>query len=150
VVLSQAARTSRSPVSDGDAEHGHSHDHGHSHSHGHGNGHRGGLEGGLLALAAGMVPCPGAVLIMLYAVANDMIYPGFLLVGAMSLGIGLSICGLGIGVILARQTAMQFMERSGSSSGAAALLTTMSYAGATIVTLVGLVSFIAFLDVPLD
>ena len=121
-------------------------------AHGHGNGHdhRGGLEGGLLALAAGMVPCPGAVLIMLYAVANDMIYPGFLLVGAMSLGIGLSICGLGIGVILARQTAMQFMERSGSSSGAAALLTTMSYAGATIVTLVGLVSFIAFLDVPLD
>ena len=151
-MLYQAVRTSRSPVSNGDAEHGHSHDHGHSHSHGHGNGHdhRGGLEGGLLALAAGMVPCPGAVLIMLYAVANGMIYPGFLLVGAMSLGIGLSICGLGIGVILARQTAMQFMERSGSSSGAAALLTTMSYAGATIVTLVGLVSFIAFLDVPLD
>ena len=31
-MLYQAARTSRSPVSDGDAEHGHSHDHGHSHS----------------------------------------------------------------------------------------------------------------------
>ena len=151
-MLYQAVRTSMNPDTGGDAEHGHGHDHGHSHGHGdgHDHSHRGGrLEGGLLALAAGMVPCPGAVLIMLYAVANDMIYPGFLLVGAMSLGIGLSICGLGIGAILARQIAMQFMERSGSSQGAAALRTTMNYVGATFVTLVGLVSFIAFLDVPL-
>ena len=44
---------------------------------------------------------------------------------------------------------MQFMERSGGSRGAAVLRTTLNYAGATFVTLVGLVSFIAFLDVPL-
>ena len=118
-MLYQAVRMSTSPTSDGGAAHGHSrghghdhgHDHGHghdhdqshghSHSHGHGHGHGHShshdlsLEGGILALAAGMVPCPGAVLIMLYAVANDMIYPGFLLVGAMSLGIGLCICVLG-------------------------------------------------------
>lgn len=154
-MLTQAVRTSRSPVSGGEAGHGHSHGHGHGndqhhdHGHDHGHSHGGRLEGSILALAAGMVPCPGAVLIMLYAVANDMIYPGFLLVGAMSLGIGLSICAVGIGTILARQTAMQFMERSGSSRGAAALRKTMNYAGATFVTLVGLVSFIAFLDVPL-
>ena len=96
-----------------------------------------------------MVPCPGAVLIMLYAVANDMIYPGFLLVGAMSLGIGLSICVLGVGAILARRTAMRVMQRSGGSRGVVALRSAMNYAGATFVTLVGLVSFIAFLDVPL-
>ena len=137
--------------------HDHSHGHGHSHSHGHGHshtgthshGHGGGVEGGLLALAAGMVPCPGAVLIMLYAVANDMIYPGFLLVGAMSLGIGLCICLLGVGAILARQTAMRVVERSGSSRGVMTLRNTMNYAGATFVTLVGVVSFVAFLDVPL-
>ncbi len=147
-----------------DHGHGHNHNHGHGHSHGpshgpspsYGHGHRhrhghshGRLEGGILALAAGMVPCPGAVLIMLYAVANDMIYPGFLLVAAMSLGIGLCICGLGIGAILARQTAMRVMESAGGSRGVAALCNTMNYAGATLVTLVGLVSFIAFLDVPL-
>lgn len=102
-----------------------------------------------MALAAGMVPCPGAVLIMLYAVANGMIYPGFLLVAAMSLGIGLCICVLGVGAILARQTAMRVMESAGGSRGVAALRNTMNYAGATFVTLVGLVSFIAFLDVPL-
>ncbi len=156
-MLYQAARTSRSAVPDAGADHGHDHGRKHSHGHGHDNGgvhdhehsHGGRLEGGLLALAAGMVPCPGAVLIMLYAVANDMIYPGFLLVAAMSLGIGSSICAVGVGTILARQFAMRFMERSGSGRRAAVLRTTLNYAGATFVTLVGLLSFVAFLDVPL-
>ncbi len=154
-MLYQAARTSKGEVADGGAGHGHRHGREQPHVHGrgdgqdHGHGHGGRFEGGMLALAAGMVPCPGAVLIMLYAVANDMIYPGFLLVGAMSLGIGSSICAVGVGTILARQFAMQFVEQSGGSRGAHALRTTLSYAGATFVTLVGLVSFIAFLDVPL-
>lgn len=131
--------------------HGHSHGHGHHHHHHHGHGHHHGgrVEGGFLALAAGMVPCPGAVLIMLYAVANDMIVPGFLLVAAMSLGIGLSICVLGIGAILARQTAMRVLEQSGGGRGVNALRNTLNYGGATFVTLIGLVSFVAFLDVPI-
>ena len=158
-MLYQAMRTSRSAGA-GD---GHGHDRGHHHRHGrhdhahhhrlghdHGHAHGGKIEGGILALAAGMVPCPGAVLIMLYAVANDMIVPGFLLVAAMSLGIGLSICGLGIGAILARRTAMRVLERSGASGGVNVLRNTLNYAGATFVTLIGLVSFIAFLDVPLS
>ena len=130
-------------------EHGHSHGHEHSHDHrhGHSHSHGGRAESGILALAAGMVPCPGAVLIMLYAVANDMIYPGSLLVAAMSLGIGSSICVLGVGAILARQAAMRVMERSGG--GANVLRHGMNYAGAALVTLVGLVSFIAFLNTPL-
>ncbi len=133
-------------------DHPHPHDHGHNYGHGHhhhhGHSHGGKAEGGILALAAGMVPCPGAVLIMLYAVANDMIVPGSLLVAAMSLGIGSSICVLGVGAILARQAAMRVMERS-VGGGANALRHGMNYAGAALVTLVGLVSFIAFLNTPL-
>ena len=128
--------------------HDHEHSHGHHHHHDHSRSHGSKAEGGILALAAGMVPCPGAVLIMLYAVANDMIYPGSLLVAAMSLGIGSSICVLGVGAILARQAAMRVMERSGGS-GTNALRHGMNYAGAALVTLVGLVSFIAFLNTPL-
>ena len=123
--------------------HGHSHGHGHDHRHSHGLGSK--AEGGLLALAAGMVPCPGAVLIMLYAVANDMIVPGSLLVASMSLGIGSSICVLGVGAILARRAAIRVMERSGGGA-VAALRHGMNYAGAGLVTLIGLVSFVAFLD----
>ena len=146
-------------------EHGHSHaqDHGHSHAqerghspapdHGHGDGHASEaskVESGLMAVAAGIVPCPGAVLIMLYAVANDMIYPGFLLVAAMSLGIGLTICSLGVGAIMARQTALRLVEGgAGDSSGALLVRHGFNFGGAIIVTLIGLVSFVAFLDVPL-
>ena len=135
-----AARAARA------GSHGRSPPHHHSHHHDHS--HGGKAEGGILALAAGMVPCPGAVLIMLYAVANDMIVPGSLLVAAMSLGIGSSICVLGVGAILARQAAMRVMERSGGG-GASTLRHGMNYAGAALVTLVGLVSFIAFLKTPL-
>ena len=151
-MLYQAVRASLRARAHRTHEHEHGHPHGHEHSHGHhhrhGHSHGGRAEGGILALAAGMVPCPGAVLIMLYAVANDMIYPGSLLVAAMSLGIGSSICVLGVGAILARQAAMRVMERSGGSR-TNALRHGMNYAGAALVTLVGLVSFIAFLNTPL-
>ena len=128
---------------------GDEHGHGHSYGDGHGHGHGGNVEGGILAFAAGVVPCPGAVLIMLYAVANNMIYPGFILVAAMSLGIGLTICSLGVGAILARQTAVRMMESSVGGGGVKALRHTFNYGGAVIVTMIGLVSFVAFLDVPL-
>ena len=82
---------------------------------------------------------------MLYAVANDMIVPGSLLVASMSLGIGSSICVLGVGAILARRAAIRVMERSGGGA-VAALRHGMNYAGAGLVTLIGLVSFVAFLD----
>ena len=147
--LRARARTAGGHMHDHHHDHDHGHGHGHNHDHDrhHGHSHGGRAEGGILALAAGMVPCPGAVLIMLYAVANDMIYPGSLLVAAMSLGIGSSICVLGVGAILARQAAMRVMARSGG--GANTLRHGMNYAGAALVTLVGLVSFIAFLDNPL-
>ena len=153
-MLYQAARASLRARGHGAHAHHHEHDHSHGHGHGHHHhGHRHGhnhgskAEGGILALAAGMVPCPGAVLIMLYAVANDMIFPGSLLVGAMSLGIGSTICVLGVGAILARQAAMRVMERS-RGGGVNTLRHGMNYAGAALVTLVGLVSFFAFLDTP--
>ena len=154
-MLYRAVRASTAPAAgaaagpDQDHAHGHAHRHGHGHHHDDARAHGGGVEGGFMALAAGMVPCPGAVLVMLYAVANDMLYPGFLLVAAMSLGIGLSICTLGVGAILARQSAVRIMERSGGGRGVDALRHSMNYAGAAFVTLVGLVSFVAFLDAPL-
>ena len=132
-MLYRAVRASMTARADGASGHGHRHGHGHGQGHGHGHihgqGHGGRAEGGILALAAGMVPCPGAVLIMLYAVANDMIVPGSLLVAAMSLGIGSSTCVLGVGAILARRAAIRVMERSGGGGGVAALRQGMNYAG---------------------
>ena len=164
-MLYQAFRAALGYINPSEVGHGHSHahDHGHAHhgEHGHGHGHShhenhghaeeaSRVESGLMAVAAGIVPCPGAVLIMLYAVANNMIYPGFLLVAAMSLGIGLTICSLGVGAIIARQTALRLVESDGAgSSGALLVRHGFNFGGAIIVTLIGLVSFVAFLDVPI-
>ncbi|MEM9270542.1 MAG: hypothetical protein AAGA78_16600, partial [Pseudomonadota bacterium] len=81
---------------------------------------------------------------------NNMMYPGFLLVGAMSVGIGLTICALGVGAILARQTAMRLMDGSDGTGRSVVLARhVMNFGGAILVTLIGLVSFVAFLDLPI-
>ena len=144
-MLYQAVQISLNPSADIENEHNHGHGHGHSHGHSHG----GRVEGGIMALAAGMVPCPGAVLVMLYAVANDMIYPGFILVFSMSAGIGLSISIMGVSAIIARQTVTRILEKSGGRHGGNIFRLTMNYTGAIFVILIGFISFISFLDVPL-
>ena len=119
------------------------HHHGHSHDHPHGASHA--TEGGLVALAVGMVPCPGAVLVMLYAIANDMIYPGFLLVAAMSAGIGLTIAILGVATILLRQFATRFIENSSGGVAVVRFRTLSNTIGALLVVVIGTTSFFAFL-----
>ena len=50
----------------------------------------------LMALAAGLVPCPGVVLIMLFFLSLDAVWLGVLLAGAMSLGMGATISAVGL------------------------------------------------------
>ena len=145
-MLYQAVRGSRGHTHTHNHTHDHNHHHhhhGHSHDHTHGANHA--TEGGLVALAVGMVPCPGAVLVMLYAIANDMIYPGFLLVAAMSAGIGLTIAILGVATILLRQFATRFIENSGGSVAVVRFRTLSNTIGALLVFVIGTVSFFAFL-----
>ena len=145
-MLYQAIRGSRGHTHTHTHTHGHNHHHhhhGHSHDHTHGASHA--TEGGLVALAVGMVPCPGAVLVMLYAIANDMIYPGFLLVAAMSAGIGLTIAILGVATILLRQFATRFIENSGRGVAVVRFRTLSNTIGALLVFVIGTVSFFAFL-----
>ena len=143
-MLYQAVRGSGGHTHTHNHTHDHNHHHhGHSHDHPHGASHA--TEGGLVALAVGMVPCPGAVLVMLYAIANDMIYPGFLLVAAMSVGIGLTIAILGVATILLRQFATRIIENSSGGVAVARFRLLSNTIGALLVTAVGTVSFFAFL-----
>ena len=143
-MLYQAVRGSGGHTHTHNHTHDHNHHHhGHSHDHPHGASHA--TEGGLVALAVGMVPCPGAVLVMLYAIANDMIYPGFLLVAAMSAGIGLTIAILGVATILLRQFATRFIENSGGGVAVVRFRTLSNTIGALLVVVIGTTSFFAFL-----
>ena len=66
---------------------------------------------GALSLGVGLVPCTGAVLILLYAIANDILFAGVLLVVAIAAGMALTMGALGVLSIVARNA----VARSGRS-----------------------------------
>lgn len=110
----------------------HAHDHGHHH-HGHacGCGARHD-ESGLLSFAVGLVPCTGSVLILLYAMANGIMGTGLLLVGAIALGMAVTMGGLGLAAVFARQRLAGRLEGGG---GRVALA--IDLAGASLIVLLG-------------
>jgi nickel/cobalt exporter len=94
------------------------HDHGHDHSHGpHHKGHDEGTHGVhslkeiiSLGVAGGMVPCPSAIVILLFAVAVNRIVTGLLLILSFSLGLAAVLILIGVLTV----TASNRIERLGS------------------------------------
>ncbi len=84
--------------------HHHGHDH---HHHGGGTGHR-----RLLAVAAGFVPCSGAILILTFAIANGILMSGLAMVLAIAVGMALTLAGLGLAsMLLHHQVSVRFASR---------------------------------------
>ena len=93
-VLRQRARPRR-----GHDQH-HSHGH-HDHHHHHAPVERGGILG--VGIAAGLLPCPSALVVLLSALALHRIGFGFALIVAFSLGLAATITGIGLVAVLARR-----------------------------------------------
>jgi nickel/cobalt exporter len=93
--------------------HSHSHSHGHHHDHGHDNHHhhhdhahdhsvtRRSLIG--MGAAAGLIPCPSALVVLLGAIAQHEVALGLLLIVAFSIGLAGTLTGLGLLVVYARR-----------------------------------------------
>ena len=64
--------------------------------------------GGLIL--SGLIPCPGASAIMIFAITSDAMLLGILAVLAMSAGMGLFLSGLGLLSILLRRGISRFFE----------------------------------------
>jgi nickel/cobalt transporter (NicO) family protein len=77
---------------------GHHHDHHHQHDHGYG---RGGLLG--VGVAAGLLPCPSALVVLLSAIALHRVGFGLALIVAFSLGLAATITAIGLLAVLARR-----------------------------------------------
>ncbi|PLX37766.1 MAG: hypothetical protein C0606_05700 [Hyphomicrobiales bacterium] len=100
---------------------GHEHSHDHSHDHGHAHSSCAACNaaqartsgGGWLAVAVGAIPCTGALLVMLFGLANDLIGPAIVMVAAISAGMALAMSGIGIAAILGRR----WLERRMISGG---------------------------------
>lgn len=69
---------------------------------------------GLLSLAVGAVPCTGALLVLLFGLANDLLWPSITLVIAISLGMALTLSAIGIAAILGRR----FLDRRAGDDAA--------------------------------
>jgi ABC-type nickel/cobalt efflux system permease component RcnA len=91
-------------------------------------------EGGLLALAVGLVPCTGSILVLLYALANDMLLAGLLLVSCIALGMAITMGALGLASVRARRFVL---DRVPSTRPARLVSGLLEFAGAALVTAVG-------------
>jgi ABC-type nickel/cobalt efflux system permease component RcnA len=89
---------------------GHAHHHHHGHGHDHtpepGSGFRGLLAVGI---SGGALPCPSALVVLLAAISLHRVAFGLVLIVAFSLGLALTITGIGLVAVLARSA---FARRS--------------------------------------
>jgi ABC-type nickel/cobalt efflux system permease component RcnA len=85
-------------------EHAHDHDHGHDHHHSHPHHHELGWRGILgMGTAAGLIPCPSALVVLLAAISQHQVALGLLLIVAFSVGLAATLTVLGLAVVYARR-----------------------------------------------
>lgn len=106
-----------------------------------------------IALASGLVPCPGASAIILLTLSLNMIVVSILSVSAISLGMGLTVSAIGSVTILAKRGVLGFAARRGSAveaghehnheDRASLLRRVIELAGSALLFIVGLLFFIA-------
>lgn len=65
-----------------------------------------------LVLGAGLVPCSGAVLILLFSLSVDSLGLGLLAVGSLSLGMGVTQSGIGVLTVLGKQRLLNRLQGS--------------------------------------
>lgn len=90
----------------GDTHHHHDHDHGQERA-----------RQGVLSFAVGLVPCTGATLVMLYALANGIVYAGIVMVLAIGLGMAAAMAIIGVVTILARRAALARLPGARNGKG---------------------------------
>ena len=94
---------------------------------------------GWIAAAVGVVPCTGALLVMLFGLANDLVWPAIAMVVAISLGMAVSMSAIGITALWGRGWA----ERRFGSNPAVRMRfeTGARLAGASCVLIIGVLLF---------
>jgi nickel/cobalt transporter (NicO) family protein len=86
-----------------DHDHDHDHDHGHEHMHDHDEALTSkGILG--VGIAAGLLPCPSALVVLLSAIALHRVGLGLALIVAFSLGLAATITAIGLVAVFARRT----------------------------------------------
>lgn len=151
VLALQAARHASNRSND-DSYHEPSHDHVHNHSH-----HaRVGCSAcaaaaqekgsGWIALSVGLVPCTGALLVMLFGLANDLVWPAVLMVVAISVGMAVAMSAIGVAAIWGRKVAEK--RFGGESNKVLSFDMGARLAGSASVLAIGTLLFVLALSYP--
>jgi ABC-type nickel/cobalt efflux system permease component RcnA len=104
---------------------------------------RGGRQLSLVSISVGLVPCTGALLVMLFALANDMVFTGTVMVAAIAAGMAVTMSVLGVLSILTRGAFLSKLEGPGRRHSTMALV--LEYAGALVILSVSAVLFVGSL-----
>jgi len=92
-----------------------------------------------LALAVGVVPCTGALLVLLFGVANDLLFPAILMVAAISAGMAIAMSGIGVLAIIGRR--MAFRRMKDDEARRTRFTSRLRIAGAALVLMIGTLLF---------
>jgi ABC-type nickel/cobalt efflux system permease component RcnA len=156
----------------GHDHHGHRHDHGHDHAHAttcahtHGDGKHDhaccghahmpdpkALEGDLswskalaIAFSVGIRPCTGAILVLVFALSQGLVWAGVFATFAMALGTAITVSVLAALAVGSRELAVKL--GGGDSKWATGVATAAGLAGSTLVLVMGTVFFIGSLTSP--
>jgi nickel/cobalt exporter len=98
-----------------------------------------------LSLAVGAVPCTGALLVLLYGVANDALLSAILLVVGISAGMAITLSVIGITAIYGRNLADR---KRGADASRGRFAETLQVVGAVVVLSVGVTLFAVSIKAP--
>ncbi|MBG0778225.1 MAG: high-affinity nickel-transporter [Desulfovibrionaceae bacterium] len=87
------------------------------------------------AVASGIVPCPGATLVLTFSLALGIPLAGFLAMGCIALGMGITVSAVALAVIASRGAALGLARTSGRARGA--LHAGLALAGSLAMTALG-------------
>ncbi|WP_297000015.1 MULTISPECIES: nickel/cobalt transporter [unclassified Thalassospira] len=128
-------------------DHAHHHDHHHSVSGHHNHGHdsfaatQSSWQMISTGIVAGLRPCTGSILVLLFTLANGMFLIGVGAAFAMALGVAITISLIGLAAIGIRTGTQHLFSLSETSSGI--IRRTVGFAGAAIITLFGVMLLLA-------
>ncbi len=75
-------------------------------------------EQGLLGFAAGFIPCSGAILILVFALTNGIVFAGIAMTLAIAVGMAITLSVMGVGSILVRRQIVLRLPQSAVASRA--------------------------------
>jgi ABC-type nickel/cobalt efflux system permease component RcnA len=125
-------------------DHGHDHDHGHNEHCGHSHGPTpdqlagpGGWQRGLGAIfAVGMRPCSGAILVLVFSLAQGLFWAGIAATFVMGLGTAITVATIAVVAVSAKGLARRLS--AGSEGGGTLIMRGIEFGAAGLVLLFGL------------